>query len=521
MGFRGISMSFNEKLKLEIKDFRELGHKFINGEISVGDFKGMSGGMGVYAQRGKNGFMMRLRTSSGIISNKHINLINSYVDKYKLEAIHLTTRQAVQLHNLNIDEVCDIMEDAIDNNLYTRGSGGNFPRNVSLSPLSGVEKGESFDPTNHALLAGEYLIDNITSYKLPRKLKIAFSNSSNDEGKASVNDLGFIATLKDGKPYFKVFLAGGLGQNPAVAIKYNKLIEPKDVLYHVEAIIRLFVAEGDYENKAKARIRYIPRRMGVDEFLNCYESHLQAVKSELKLKELDAVVEPYIEKDNRGDTPYLISQKQNGLYTVVIHPVNGQLLKDDLKTIVDFVNEYENAEIRLSMEENMYIRNLLKSEAEHLLEITKHMRQNTKFGQSVSCIGVPTCQIGIEKSQALLENILNEVRKDNIDESLLPSIHISGCLNSCSRHQISDIGFSGCKKRVGEKVEEGFNLFVGGFYSEEEAKFGKEIGFIPESKIPEFIRNLAIDLNNTGYSFKKYLNEKENEFNKLAINYTL
>ena len=514
-------MSFNEKLKLEIKDFREIGHKFVSGEVSVGDFKGISGGMGVYAQRGKNGFMIRLRTSSGIISNKHLNLINSYVDKYNLEAIHLTTRQAVQLHNLGIDDVCDIMEDAIDNNLYTRGAGGNFPRNVSLSPLSGVEKGEAFDVTSHALLASEYLMDNITSYKLPRKLKIAFSNSSNDEGKASVNDLGFIATLKDGKPYFKVFLAGGLGNNPAVAIKYNKLVEPKDVLYHVEAIIRLFVAEGDYENKSKARIRYIPRRMGVEEFLNCYESHLQAVKNELKLKELDAVVESFVEKDNSSDTPCLISQKQNGLYTVVIHPISGQLLKDDLKTIVDFVNEYENAEIRLSMEENMYIRNLLKSEAEQLLEITKHMRQDTKFGQSVSCIGVPTCQIGIEKSQALLQNILNKVRENNIDENLLPSIHISGCLNSCSRHQISDIGFSGCKKRVNDNVEEGFNLFVGGFYGEEEASLGKEIGFIPDNKIPEFICDLAIDLNKTGYPFKKYLKEKENEFYKLATKYTL
>lgn len=46
----------DEILKLEISKLRETGHKFVNKEISVGDFKGISGGMGVYAQRG--GFIL-------------------------------------------------------------------------------------------------------------------------------------------------------------------------------------------------------------------------------------------------------------------------------------------------------------------------------------------------------------------------------------------------------------------------------------------------------------------------------
>ena len=116
--------------------------------------------------------MIRLRTSSGVISKEHMRLISSFAEQYKVENIHLTTRQAVQLHNLGIDDVCDIMETAIDHGLYTRGGGGNFPRNVSLSVLSGVEKNEYFDVTDFALKTGEYLMSQITSYKLPRKLKI-------------------------------------------------------------------------------------------------------------------------------------------------------------------------------------------------------------------------------------------------------------------------------------------------------------------------------------------------------------
>lgn len=97
---------YNEMLKSEISSFRELGHKFLNKEVSVGDFKGASGGMGVYAQRGGQNFMIRLRTPSGIIPLKHMKLISFFTDKYNIKQLHLTTRQAVQLHDLGIDDVC-------------------------------------------------------------------------------------------------------------------------------------------------------------------------------------------------------------------------------------------------------------------------------------------------------------------------------------------------------------------------------------------------------------------------------
>lgn len=112
--------------------------------------------MGSYAQKETGKFMIRLRTPSGIISKEHFNLILGYAEKYGLDKIHLTTRQAVQLHDLGIDDVCDIMKDAIDHNLFTRGGGGNFPRNVSLSPMAGVDPAEAFDVTPYARQVGDY-----------------------------------------------------------------------------------------------------------------------------------------------------------------------------------------------------------------------------------------------------------------------------------------------------------------------------------------------------------------------------
>ena len=183
--------TLNEILLSEVEGFRVLGHKFINGEISKMDFKGASGGMGVYADRSGKKFMIRFRIPSGIASIKDLKLIYDFAKKYKLESIHLTTRQAIQLHGITIDEVCDAMEEGIKEGLYSRGSGGNFPRNVSISPLSGVEANEVFDVSSYALAVGQHFLSKVYTYKLPRKFKVAFSSSESDESHVTVTDLGF------------------------------------------------------------------------------------------------------------------------------------------------------------------------------------------------------------------------------------------------------------------------------------------------------------------------------------------
>lgn len=503
---------FKELLMSEIEDFRDYGNKFLNNEISRGEFKAKSGGMGVYAQKEKDKFMIRLRTSSGVIRHSDLNLMLSYAEKFKLKGIHLTTRQAIQLHDIALDDVCEIMKDAIENDLYSRGSGGNFPRNVALSPLSGVEKNEAFDVTPFALQVGDYLMSQITSYNLPRKLKISFSSSDKDSAGATINDLGFLAVIENGKPYFKLYLAGGLGNNPATSIEYNELVNPEDVLYHVEAITNLFIAEGDYENKAKARIRYIPRRMGVEEFIECYKKHLDNAKNKLNVNGIKAEISNENSVSKIEDTNCLISQKQEGLYTVVIHPISGQLAKGDLKTIVDFVNENKNCDIRISMEEAMYIRNIDINQAEKLLSITENMRQVSNIEQSVTCVGTPTCQIGIEKSQELLKAILSKIESEKANDIYLPSVHISGCMNSCSRHQISDIGFAGGKKKVSDAFEEVFQVHINGVKSRNKTKLGEVMGYMLKSEIPNFIHELNSNLNTCEKPFEKYAKENNDEF---------
>lgn len=509
----------NEILREEIIQFRENGHKFLNKELNVAQFKGISGGLGVYAHRGGKEFMIRLKTPSGRISKEDLCKIYEWANRYNLEWVHPTTRQAIQLHGLGIDDVCDIMEEALEYGIYTRGSGGNFPRNVAISPLSGVEKNEAFDVTPYAEELNKHIMQKVYTYKLPRKIKVAMATNIEDAPHVTSTDLGFLAINKDGEKLFKVYLAGGLGRNPRLSIEYDELIKAEDVLYHFEAMKNLFIAEGDYENKNKARIRYIADRMGNEEFIKCYKKHLEEVKSQdlkIHVKETEIIkkgIKTEI-KDNR-----LIEQKQDGLYSVYFHPIGGILKMQDLKSIIDATKDMDYVDFRLSLKEGIFIRNLNGKEAELLLELTKGKGGELKIMQSVSCIGVPICQMGLRNSQGLLKSILDKLSNEKIHKDLLPLVNISGCQNSCGVHEIGSIGFAGKTKRVNDAPRNCFELHVNGSFEVGSARLGEYYGDMLEEEIPNFIYDLYLELEKANLNFESWYCDNTEKFNNIAKKY--
>ena len=506
-----------EELLGEIEAFREKGRAFLNGDISKMEFKHVSGAFGVYAERNKKTFMIRLRIPSGITDVEEMKWVCKKAEEYGLEKIHLTTREAIQLHHLSIDDVCSIMRDGLERNIYTRGAGGDYPRNVAMSPLAGVDKFEEFDVTPYALAANNYFLRKITSYNLPRKLKVSFSSSNMDMGHCNITDLGFLAVTKDGKNYFKVYIGGGLGQNPKLGVEYDELVDPKDVLYHIEAMTQLFMNEGDYKNRARARIRYILDRMGTEEFVKAYKKYLnQAIESEnltLNLQPHECRKEG-IETDLENGR--LIEQKQKGLYSVYFHPIGGELYLKDLKEVLDEVENIEDIEIRLAMTEGLYFRNLNGKEAEKLIKFTEERGGENHLEQSVSCIGVPICQMGILESQKVLRDIIDYFREKKFTKDVLPRVHISGCMNSCGIHQASLIGLTGRKKKVDGELTDVFELHINGSFEDGSARLGKIYGEIPASEVPKFLYELALLIEPKNINFYDYVEKYEEEFNELV-----
>lgn len=507
-----------ESWKADLPAFREKTAAFYAGEIKVGEYKGFSGYYGSYAQKGGKASMLRLRMPAGRVTREKLAFVARMIRNYTVPRAHFTTCQTIQLHDLDQDTVCTIMEQALDAGIVTMGGGGDFPRNVMCSPLSGVQKDEYFDTLPWAEAAGNYLLGFIKAEKMPRKLKVCFSNSPANQTHATYRDLGFVAR-PDGK--FDVYSAGGLGNNPRFGVKVGEAIEPSQILYYIKAMWLTFRAYGNYENRGKARTRYMVEALGGPEnYAKAYHEKLEEVFA--SGEDLTLSVEPQaITKTGDGTTvsgPRIIEQKQPGLYTVVWHPIGGQPAPETLCALSDLLADMQDAEMRLAPDEAAYIVNLTGAEAEKVLAATADSAR-TLFETSVSCIGGMTCQVGMRDSQGLLAACVAAVREANLPDGALPQMHVSGCASSCGTHQTGSIGFRGASKLVDGKPQSAFTLFVGGCDLQGKEVMGRELGAILESQIPAFLVELGKTVAASGMNFAAWREADPEGIDRIAAPY--
>lgn len=472
--------------KQDLPAFREKTEEFYAGKSNVGAYKGFSGYYGSYAQKGGKASMLRLRMPGGRVTKEKLAFVARAIREYKVARAHFTTCQTIQLHDLGPDTVYAIMEQALDAGIVTMGGGGDFPRNVMCSPLSGVQADEYFDTLPYAEAAGDYLMHFIKAEKMPRKLKVGFSNSPANQTHATYRDLGFVARA-DGR--FDVYSAGGLGNNPRFGVKVAEGIDPNRILYYIKAMWLTFRAYGNYENRGKARTRYMQEVLGgAENYKKAYLEKLDEVIASGEDLTLNITPTP-VAKSGDGTTasgPRVLPQKQDGLYTVVWHPVGGQPAMDELCALSDLLQDIPAAEMRLAPDEAAYIVNLTGAEAEKVIAATPHSAQSL-FETSVSCIGGATCQVGMRDSQGLLAACVAAVREAALPDGALPQIHISGCASSCGTHQTGAIGFRGASRLVDGKPQSAFTLFVGGQDRQGCEAMGRELGAMLEGDIPAFL----------------------------------
>ena len=504
--------------KADLPAFREKTAAFYAGEIKLAEYKGFSGYYGSYAQKGGKASMLRLRMPAGRVTRDKLAFVAQMLRTHTVPRAHFTTCQTIQLHDLDQDTVCAIMEQALDAGIVTMGGGGDFPRNVMCSPLSGVQKDEYFDTLPWAEAASNYLLGFIKAEKMPRKLKVGFSNSPANLTHATYRDLGFVAR-PDGK--FDVYSAGGLGNNPRFGVKVGEAIEPTQILYYIKAMWLTFRAYGNYENRGKARTRYMVETLGEPEnYAKAFHEKLDEVYA--SGEDLTLSVEPQtITKTGDGTTasgPRVLEQKQPGLYTVVWHPIGGQPAPETLCALSDLLQEMQDAELRLAPDEAAYIVNLTGAEAEKVLAATADSARSL-FETSVSCIGGATCQVGMRDSQGLLAACVAAVREANLPDGALPQMHVSGCASSCGTHQTGSIGFRGASKLVDGKPQSAFTLFVGGCDQQGKEAMGRELGAILESKIPAFLVELGKTVAASGMDFAAWRESDPEGIDRIAAPY--
>ncbi len=513
----------------DIDKFEKLANDYRAGKISATEFKAFRVPMGVYEQRKDEVYMARIRATGGMIRAEQVYRIVELVEKHHSDWLHITTRQEIQIQNLELKEVRPLLDELYAADLATKGGGGNTVRNILLSPGSGVSKDDVFDATPYVVALTTKVLAEPDSYRMPRKMKIAFSSDGRLDY-AAINDVGLVAKIVDGKKGFLVYVGGGGGSKPTVGWKLFDFMPAENLYILIEGLKKFFNDYGNRKNRSRARIRFIFYKLGAEKTLSLIKEYYEKAKAEQPLL-LDLPVLPtqqitdYVAPEGlRYDQAayslwkkrYVIPQRQEGFYMVELPvflgniPLTDKQKVEGFKKLLRFVARFGEDTLRFTTQ-HIRLRNIPEAALPELYTLIDAYNDNAKqpalVNHIVSCTGADTCRLGLCLSKGLTRAIRKHLLESGIDLDQLSkvSIHVSGCPNTCGQPLWADLGFIG-KVLRNDHVYPAYQVLIAAS-RETEPSFGEPIGVISARDVPVFVERLfkAYLASGGRISFAEYL----------------
>lgn len=444
----------------EIDRFEQSVQTFFNGHIDADRFTAIRLQQGVYGQRQEGVQMIRIKVPGGRVTAEQLDALADVTENYAQRKIaHITTRQSIQIHFIPLANTPDAMRRLAKVGMTTREACGNTIRNMSACGLSGVCPREHVDVTKHLDGAVLHFIRNPLNQQMPRKFKISFSACEADCAQSLLHDAGVVAVVKDGKQGFMVKAAGGLGHKPHEAIVVEEFIPESDLLLSLEAIVTLHNKYSDRVKRAKARIKFLVDRFGVEGFLEKYREEFARTKAAL-------ANQPYPRGEWRTptgtDTPgpgaprKLFAQHQAGLFVLPIALQLGNLNVAQLRGLAKLLQAQGLNEAHTTQDQNMVIMNVTKEKLPALRSglAALGLHEPVTGDDVVACPGTDTCRLGITSSTILAPKLTGGSKDLRI--------RVSGCHNGCAQPETADIGIYGEGKRMHGKLVPHYQMYFGG-----------------------------------------------------------
>ncbi len=511
--------SFRTELENPVveKDILELARKielFKEGKIDEEKFRSLRLARGVYGQRQEGVQMIRIKLPYGKVRSHQLRRIAEVSDEYSRSRLHITTRQDIQIHYVDLNRTPELWAELERDNVTLREACGNTVRNVTASETAGIDVNEPFDVSPYADALFKFFLRNPICQEMGRKFKVSFSASDEDTGLSYMHDLGFIAKIENGVKGFKVMLGGGLGSQPRHADLFYEFLAADKIIPLMEGVLRVFDRYGERKSRAKARMKFLLKDIGLEAFKGLVEEEQTAI--EFKTVPIDT---SNYETSQPVDTDFpavnitneaayklwkstnVIPQKQNGYVAIGIKVLLGDFYTDKARLLADLVEQYAAGEIRLSLRQNILIP-FVKEEGLPFFysELEKLGFVEAGYNKAVditACPGTDTCNLGIASSTGIAEE-LERVIKAEYPQYLENGdlvIKISGCMNACGQHNMANIGFQGMSIRTKDKlVAPALQVLLGGGnLGDGKAFFADKVVKIPSRRGPEALRRILDD----------------------------
>ncbi|MDQ1397418.1 MAG: ferredoxin-nitrite reductase [Acidimicrobiaceae bacterium] len=500
----------------DIDKFEVMLGKYLGGELDEDRFRIFRLNNGIYGQRqGGHNQMIRVKVPYGSVTPDQLEMMAHIADEYSRGWGHITTRQNIQFHFVQLERVPDVMRDLSSVGLTTREACGDTVRNVQGCHLAGACPYEVFDISPWAEAAFRHFLRSPICQRMPRKFKINVSGCATDCGQAMFNDIGAVAVARpkaDGSVEhgFRIFVAGGLGANPHAAQALEEFTPKEELLATCEAILRTFDHYGNRDNKLRARMKWLLDTMGIDELR-------ERIFKERKLLLASATWPGGIPEivQEMGDAPAGVSTSVDptpvgspvrflnlsersarerweeanvvrgaakGTVSAYAYARLGDITSAQFRALASIQRELR-AEVRVTNRQNLVFRDLTEVQVpvlfERLSEIGMAEPGAELARDVVSCPGADTCNLAVTQSRGLADEIGRALEEAGLGDVGGVRINISGCTNSCGQHHTSDIGFFGLERRAHGKSAPGYQMLLGGYVGQTQIEFGEKALKLP------------------------------------------
>jgi sulfite reductase (ferredoxin) len=504
-------------LEREFDDFDTESTRFLKGDVEEDEFIKFRLKQGVYGQRQPDVQMIRVKLPMGGVTPDQLDAFAQVIEKYvPLKKGHITTRQNIQMHHVPLPDAAELIRELGDAGLSSREGCGNTMRNVTGDPRAGTLEGELFDITPYAGAYVRYFVRHATTQAMPRKVKTAFTATDEDNAITRIHDMSFVPRMKDGVRGVEIRVGGGTSIMPRLAPTLYEFVELDngDYLKVTEACMRIFDRQDWLRvNRARARIKVLVDKIGIDAFREQVEEELQGdwvAERDFSLDEIlfdhdeaaHAPAKPARRSEPNGDRhefdrfleANVRSQRQAGFSTVEVTVRRGDLSPDQLRGLGQIMREYSAGYARTTVHQNLVLRWVREEAAYEVWQRLSALGLGEggadEITDVVSCPGTDSCKLGITSSMGLNQAVHERLVQMQISDELTRRIHVkmSGCPNGCSQHHIANIGFYGASFKVGEHTVPAYIPHVGGAFEGGEVRYGQRLkARLPAKRVPEAV----------------------------------
>ena len=414
---------------------------------------------GLYHDKPKIGtFMLRVKLPAGFVEPEKLRAIGEVSNRFGRGVGELATRQNVQLHHLALDSLPEVFAHLDAAGITTAGGCGDTVRNITGSPVQGIDPLELFDCTDVIQQAADFFYGNPDFSNLPRKHKYSIAATPDRDNAPEINCIALVGALHDGQEGFGVLVGGGLSSVPRIAQELGVFVPKDEAVEVLAAITGAWAADLNYRvSRVKARLKFMIDDIGPQGMRERVEDRLGR-----KLADFALPAPELASRDHLG----VNAQKQPGFSYIGV-PVHLGLISGDQMIAVAALAERAGADVRITRQQNFLIANVPDESAgtvvAELEEIGFSLAVNHVRGRSVGCTGEPHCNFSVTETKQRLGRLIEYLEERFGDAISSLGLQLDGCPHACAQHWIADLGFQGTTARDADgKRVQAYDIFVRG-----------------------------------------------------------